>query len=89
MHLFKKTSGKRCFREHSGYTSIRAGTFRYLTVEAADGGEVNISVITDHFTWYAQVLVTSSQTSKCTAQALWDKLIVYYSLPKSTVSDQG
>ena len=41
----------------------------YLMIEANEGGkEVYILVITDHFTWYAQVIDTSSQIAKCTAQ---------------------
>ena len=30
-----------------------------------------------------------SQTAKCTAQALWDKFIVHYGLPDSSISCQG
>ena len=51
----------------------------YVTIEANEGGtDVHILVITDHFTWYAQAIVMSSQTAKCTAQNLWDKLIAHY-----------
>ena len=46
-------------------------------------------MITDHFTWYAQAIVTSSQTAKCTAQNLWDKFIVHYGLPETILTDQG
>ena len=36
----------------------------YLTIEATKGGkDVNILVITDHFTQYAQAIATSSQTA--------------------------
>ena len=39
----------------------------YLTIEATEGGkDVHVFVITDHFMRYAQVLVTSLQTAKCT-----------------------
>ena len=38
---------------------------------------------------YAQTLVTSLQTAKCTAQALWDRFTVHYGLLESTASDQG
>ena len=62
----------------------------YLTIEANEGGkDVHVLVITDHFTWYAQAIVTSSQTAKCTAQNLWDKFIVHYSLPEKILTDQG
>ena len=61
-----------------------------LTIEANEGGkDVHISVITDHFTHYAQALVTSSQTAKCTAQNVWDKFIVHYGLPEKILTDQG
>ena len=62
----------------------------YLKIEANEGGkDVHILVITDHFTWYAQVTVTSSQTAKCTAQNLLDKFIVHYELPEKILTDQG
>ena len=61
-----------------------------LTIEANEGGkDVYILVITDHFTHYAQVIVTSSQTAKCMAQTLWDKFIVHYGLPEMILTDQG
>ena len=62
----------------------------YLTIEVTEGGkDIHILVITDHFTRYAQAIVTSSQTAKCTAQNLWDKFIVHYGLPKKILTDQG
>ena len=43
----------------------------YSTIEANVGGkDVHILVITDHFTWYVQAIVNSSQTAKCTVQNL-------------------
>ena len=48
----------------------------YLTIEADEGcKDVHILVITNDFTWYAQAIVTSLQTAKCTAQNLLDKLL--------------
>ena len=62
----------------------------YLSNEATEGGkDVHILVITNHFTRYAQAIVTSSQTAKCTAQNLWDKFIVHYGLPEKILTDQG
>ena len=62
----------------------------YLTIEATEGGkDVHILVITDHFTRYAQAIVTSLQTAKWTAQNLWDKFIVHYGLPEKILTDQG
>ena len=61
-----------------------------LTIEVNEGPkDVHILVITDHFTQYAQAIVTSSQTAKCTAQNLWDKFIVHYGLPEKIQTDQG
>ena len=63
----------------------------YLAIEAmGEGGkDIQILVITDHFTRYAQAIVTSLQTAKCTAQNLWDKFIAHYGLPESILTDQG
>ena len=62
----------------------------YLTIKANEGGkDVHILVLTDHFTQYVQVIATSSQTAKCTAQNLWDKFIVHYWLPEKILTDQG
>ena len=52
-------------------------------------GGIHILVITDHFTRYAQAIVTSLQTAKCTAQNLWDKFIVHYGLPEKILTEQG
>ena len=61
-----------------------------LTIEANEGAkDVNILVITDHFTWYAQAIVLSSQTANCAAQNLWDKFVVHYGLPEKILTDQG
>ena len=61
----------------------------YLTIEVTEGGkDVNVLIITDHFMRYAQALVTSSQTAKCTAQALWDCFVVHYGLLKSIICNQ-
>ena len=62
----------------------------YLTIKTNEGGrDVHILVITNHFTRYAQAIVTNSQTAKCTAQNLWDKFIVHYDLPEKILMDQG
>ena len=61
----------------------------YIMIEATEGGKaVYILVMTDHFTWYAQAIVTSSQTAKCTAQNLWYKFIVHYGLFEKILTDQ-
>ena len=62
----------------------------YLTIAVTEGGkDAQVLIITDHFTWYVQALVTSSQNAKCIAQALLDQFIVHSDLIESIVSDQG
>ena len=62
----------------------------YLMIEANEGGkDVHILMTTDHFTWYAQAIITSSQTTKCTVQNVWDKFIVHYGLAGKIIIDQG
>ena len=62
----------------------------YLTIKANEGGkDIHILVIIDHFTWYAQVIVTSLQTAKCTTQNLLEKFVVHYGLPEKILTDQG
>ena len=62
----------------------------YLMIEAnEDGKDIHILVTTDHFTQYAQAIITSSQTAKCTAQNLWDQFIVHYGLSEKTLTEQG
>ena len=62
----------------------------YLIIEVTEGEKnVHMLIITDHFMTYAQAIVTSSQTAKCTAQALWDWFVVHYGLPESIIYDQS
>ena len=62
----------------------------FLTIESGKTGkDVNILVVTDHFTQYAQVLVTPSQTAWVVAQTLWDKFFMHCGLPEKILSDQG
>ena len=43
--------------------------------------EINVLVITDHFTRYAQAFVTTSQTSIVVAQTLYKEYFVHYGWP--------
>ena len=62
----------------------------YLTIEdPRSDKDVNILIIANHFSFYVQVIITSSQTAEVTAKALWDNDIVHYGLPTSLVLDQG
>ena len=61
-----------------------------LTFESGKTGkDVNILVVNDHFTQYAQAFVTPSQTAWVVAQTLWDKFFMHYGLPEKILGDQG
>ena len=51
--------------------------------------EINVLVITDHFTCYAQVFVTTSQTAIVVAQTLYKEYYVHYRWPDKLHSNQA
>ena len=57
----------------------------YLTIEAPEGSksgkDINVLVITDHFTRYAQVHITPSQKAHVVAKTLWEHFFVHYGFP--------
>ena len=62
----------------------------FLTIEAPKKDkDVNILVVTDHFTRYAQAFVTRSQTVPVVANTLWEKFFVHYGFPEKILSDQS
>ena len=62
----------------------------YLTIESnKTEKDINILVVTDHFTRLAQAFVTPSQTASVVAKTLWDKFFMYYGIPEKILSDQG
>ena len=65
----------------------------YLTIEAPEGSksdkDINVLVITDHFTRYAQVHVTPSQKAHVVAKTLWEHFFVHYGFPEKILSNQG
>ena len=60
----------------------------YLTIEGKNK-DVNILVVTDHFTRFSQVFVTLNQTAATMANTLWEHYFVYYGIPEKILSDQG
>ena len=48
---------------------------------------VNILIVTDHFTKYAQAYITLKQTA--TAHTLWENILVHYGWPEKILTDQG
>ena len=62
----------------------------FLTIEnPKTGKDLNVLVITDHFTWYTQVIITTLQMVRVMAKALWDGLFTHSGFPVSILSDQG
>ena len=51
--------------------------------------DINILIITDHFTQYAQAYITPSQRAPVVAKTLWDNFFVHYGFPERILSDQG
>ena len=50
---------------------------------------INILVVTDHFTKYAQAYVTPNQMAKVVAKMLWENFLVHYGWPTKILMDQG
>ena len=62
----------------------------YLTIEhGRTGQDVNILIITDHYSRFAQAVKTSNQTAMTTAQAAYDHFFSRYGFPQKIVTDQG
>ena len=65
----------------------------FLTIKAPknakSANDINILIITDHFTWCAQALITTAQQASVVAKTLWDKFFMYYGIPEKILSDQG
>ena len=61
----------------------------YLSLEPSKGNIENVLVITDHFTRYALVYASKTQTAQATARILWDNFIFHYGFPEQFISDQG
>ena len=62
----------------------------FLTIgkEGSDKN-VNILVITDHFTQYSQAFIMPKQTAPCIAKTLWKNFLVHYGWPEKIITDQG
>ena len=62
----------------------------YLTIEhGRTQKDVNILIITDHYSRFAQAIKTPNQTAYATAQAAWDHFFSKYGFPDKIVTDQG
>ena len=55
----------------------------YISIESnKQAMDVNILVVTDHFTRLAHAFVIPSQTASIVAKTLWDKSFMYYGIPE-------
>ena len=63
--------------------------FLTLAGKAGDTKSVNILVITDNFTKYAQAYITPKQTVIVVAHTLWENFLVHYGWPEKILTDQG
>ena len=62
----------------------------YLTIEhGRTNRDVNILIITDHYSRFAQAIKTPNQTAIARAQAAWDSFFSKYGFPEKIVTDQG
>ena len=62
----------------------------YLTIEhGKTGNDVNILIITDHYSRFAQAVKTSNQTALTTAQTAYDHFFSKYGFSEKIVTDQG
>ena len=63
--------------------------FLTLGGETDDSKSVNVLVVTDHFTKYAQAYITQKQTAVIIAKTLWENFLVHYGWPEKILTDQG
>ena len=54
-----------------------------------NGKDINVLVISDHFTRYAQAIVTTLQTAGVMVWTLWDGFFTHYGFPNSILHVQG
>ena len=63
----------------------------FLTIGSKKGPskDINILVVTDRFTRYAQGFITSNQTARAVAETFYHGFLVHYGWPKQIHSDKG
>ena len=61
----------------------------FLTI-GKEGTEksINVMIVTDHFTRYAQAYITPKQMAPIIAKTLWDQFLVHYGWPTKILTDQ-
>ena len=62
----------------------------FLTIRRVDSDKmVNILIVTDHFTKYAQAYETPKQMAPTVAKTLYENFLVHFGWPTNIVTDQG
>ena len=62
----------------------------FLTVGCPESKkQINLMVITDHFTWYAQMYVMPNQTAPVVAKMLWEQFLTHHGWPSKILTDQS
>ena len=62
----------------------------FLTVGCLESDkQVNLMIVTDHFTRYTQEYITTNQTAPMVTKTLWEQFLTYYSWPTKIHTDQG
>ena len=51
--------------------------------------QVNLMIVTDHFTRYAQAYITPNQTAPVVAKTLWEHFLTHCGWPMKISTDQG
>ena len=51
--------------------------------------QVNLMIVTAHFTRYAQAYITPNQTAPVVAKTLWEQFLTHYGWPTKILIDQS
>ena len=90
---FKKLPEKATLNPIETSRPLELVYINYLTIEAPKTSrsqkDVNILIVTDHFTRYAQAYMMPNQKASTVAKTLWDRFFVHYGFPEKILSDQG
>ena len=63
--------------------------FLTLGGKTDDSRSINVLIVTDDFTKYAQAYATPKQTVAIVAKTLWENFLVHYGWPEKILIDQG
>ena len=62
----------------------------FLTVGCPESDkQVNLMIVTGHFTRYTQVYVTLNKTAPVVTKTLWEQFLTHYGWPMKILTDQG